>query len=164
MIPLSLDNDQYQERPGYIHFRDDFVLDVDRNMNFTVTQPSLFRALVIGRDILPDPFTIKPISILTLFIDFANIFQSFCMMQRPVLVCPPWETPSPSPPLWMLVLTSSSSPLTCSGSAPVWRSSSPLRQPQEPLPSTLLALLEGIFLYYIEPFKPSCTAQLVFFP
>jgi hypothetical protein len=50
MIPVSLDSSQYQERPGYIHFRDTFVLSVDRAMSFTVSQPSLFRAVVIGRD------------------------------------------------------------------------------------------------------------------
>jgi hypothetical protein len=50
LIPLSLENSQYQERPGYIHFRDYFILD-DRTMGFNVTQLSLLRVAITGEDI-----------------------------------------------------------------------------------------------------------------
>jgi len=65
LIPLSLESSQYQERPGYIHFRDNFVLDVDRTMGFNVTQSSLVRVAITGEDIgvvLYDAKTGKPVS------------------------------------------------------------------------------------------------------
>lgn len=47
LIPLSLDNSEFEQQPGYIHFRDFFVLD-GRAMNFTVTSQSLMRVVVAG--------------------------------------------------------------------------------------------------------------------
>eukprot|EP00026_Physarum_polycephalum_P000008 Phypoly_transcript_00008.p1 GENE.Phypoly_transcript_00008~~Phypoly_transcript_00008.p1 ORF type:complete len:1984 (+),score=285.38 Phypoly_transcript_00008:6000-11951(+) len=49
-IPLSLDNSEYEETPGNIHFHDYFVLD-GRTMNFTVYEPSYLRVAVAGNDV-----------------------------------------------------------------------------------------------------------------
>ena len=50
-LPLSLDNTEYTEVPGYIHFNDAFLLD-GRNVSFTVTQQSLMRVAIVGVGIL----------------------------------------------------------------------------------------------------------------
>lgn len=47
LIPLSLDSSQYTENPGFIHFKDTFVLD-DRTMRFSVTQQSFLRVSISG--------------------------------------------------------------------------------------------------------------------